>query len=200
MGVERKPLQPGDKFGMLTVISKDVERTKERKKQYYYCQCDCGSPVKSILKSSLVDKRKPVYSCGCHTKYTAGYIENREVALAKLLYGKIKQRHTQKLQDREDLLLSFDEFMEAIKKPCVYCGVKESSFVTDRRDGTTTLKYNGLDRVDSSLGYRENNVVTACSQCNIAKGEMTTEEFKAHIIRIHKYQARMRDEDASQSD
>lgn len=192
MGVERKPLHPGNKFGMLTVISKDDERTKERKKQYYYCQCDCGSPVKSILKSSLLDKRKPVYSCGCHTKYTAGYIDNREIALAKLLYGKLKQRHIQKLGDTEETIITFLDFWEIINKPCVYCGVKESSFITDRRDGTTTLRYNGLDRVDSSLGYRRNNVVSACSWCNIAKGEMSLDEFKAHITRIHRYQKRMR--------
>ncbi len=198
MGIERKPLYPGDRFGMLTVVSKDEVRTQKQKKQYYFCQCDCGSPVKSILKSSLVDKRKPVYSCGCHTKYTAGHIDNREIALAKLLYGKIKQRHIQKLCDTENLIISFDDYIAAIKKPCVYCGVRESSFVTDRRDGTTTLKYNGLDRIDSSLGYRKNNVVTACSQCNIAKGEMPTEEFKAHITRIHEYQARKKVENASQ--
>ena len=198
MGVERKPLHPGDRFGMLTVISKDDERTQERKRQYYFCQCDCGSPVKSILKHSLTDKIKPAYSCGCHTKYTAGFIDDREIALAKLLYGKLKQRHIKKLHDTETSLISFDDFREMIKKPCVYCGVLESSFVTDRRDGVTMLKYNGLDRVDSSLGYRKHNVVAACSQCNIAKGEMTTEEFKAHILRIHRYQARMRDKSCLQ--
>ena len=178
MGVERKPLHPGDRFGMLTVIAKDEQRTKERKKQYYFCQCDCGSPVKSIMKASLVSKRHPTFSCGCHTKYTAGYIDNREVALAKLLYGRMKQRHIQKLGDSEETLIPFDDF------------------ITDRRDGTTVLKYNGLDRVDSSLGYRKENVVCACSRCNIAKGEMSVEEFKAHISRIHRFQADLRKDNA----
>ena len=199
MGIERKPLRPGDRYGMLTVISKDELLTKKRKKQYYFCQCDCGSPIKSILKSSLVNKKKTVYSCGCHTKYTAGYIDNREVALAKLLYGKLKQRHTQKLGDVEETLITFDDFVNLIKKPCFYCGAKESSFITDRRDGITTLKYNGLDRVDSSLGYRENNVVSACSWCNIAKGEMSVDEFKAYIERIHMHQTKMRKENATKS-
>lgn len=188
MGVERKPLLPGMRFGMLTIVGKDEKKTIETKKQYYFCQCDCGSPVKSVLKSSLVDKRKPVYSCGCHTKYNAGFIDDREVALAKVLYGKMKARHIKKLSDTGETLISFDDFMELIGQPCIYCGAKESSYITDRRDGTTVLKYNGLDRIDSALGYRKDNVVSACSRCNIAKGEMSIEEFKAHIKRIHMYQ------------
>jgi len=55
MGLERKPLHQGDRFGMLTVVAKDEERTQVRKKQYYFCQCDCGSPIKSILKSIETD-------------------------------------------------------------------------------------------------------------------------------------------------
>lgn len=198
MGIERKPLHPGDRFGMLTVISKDVERTQKQKKQYYFCQCDCGSPIKSILKHSLVDKRKSIYSCGCHTKYTMGYIDNREIALAKLLYGKLKQRHIKKLGDTEETLVDFYDFTKIIKMPCVYCGTKESSFITDRRDSETIFKYNGLDRIDSSLGYRKNNIVSSCSRCNIAKGEMSTEEFKAHIERIHAYQTSMREKQCRQ--
>lgn len=200
MGAERKPLQPGDRFGMLTVISKDEETTKLKKKQYYFCQCDCGSPIKSILKASLVSKRKPTYSCGCHTKYTAGFIDNREVVLAKLLYGKMKARHVQKLEDTEDTIISFEEFHEMIKLPCVYCGDSNSSFVTDRRDGKTTLWYNGLDRLDSNIGYRKENVVPSCARCNIAKGELTPEQFKRHLQRIHDFQKEKRKEDGSQND
>ena len=126
------------------------------------------------------------------------FIDDRELALVKLLYGKLKQRHIKKLGDHEDLLLPFEEFLDMIKKPCVYCGVIGSNFITDRRDGITVLKYNGLDRIDNSLGYRKNNVVSACSCCNVAKGEMSVEEFKAHIERIHVHQARMRNEECHQ--
>lgn len=36
---------------------------------------------------------------------------------------------------------------------------------------------NGIDRVDSMLGYVEGNVVACCSRCNLAKGASTVEEF-----------------------
>lgn len=192
MSVERKPLQPGDRFGMLTVIGKDEETTRLKKKQYYFCQCDCGSPIKSIMKASLVSKRRPTYSCGCHSKYTQGYIDNREIALAKLLYGKMKARHVQKLGDTEDTIITFEEYLELIKLPCVYCGDTNSSFVTDRRDRETMLRYNGIDRLDSGIGYRKENVVPACKRCNIAKGELTPEQFKAHLKRIHDFQREKR--------
>ena len=195
MGKERKPLSPGDRFGMLTVIGKDEKRTKERKKQYYFCQCDCGSPVKSIMKASLVSKSHPTYSCGCHTKYKAGYIDNRDEALAKILYGKLKVRHIQKLGDSEDTLIPFEDFMRMIKEPCHYCGALDASYITDRRDNATQFFYNGLDRVDSNIGYRLSNVVAACSRCNIAKGELSESDFAWHIKRIHDFQTRKRERD-----
>lgn len=155
--------------------------------------------MKSIMKASLVSKRRPTYSCGCHSKYTQGFIDNREVALAKLLYGKMKARHVQKLEDTEDTIISFEEFLEMIKLPCVYCGESNSSFVTDRRDGKTALWYNGLDRLDSNIGYRKENVVPSCARCNIAKGELTPEQFRMHLQRIHDFQIEKSKKDGSKN-
>lgn len=53
---------------------------------------------------------------------------------------------------------------------CYYCGVEPSP-------------YNGIDRVDNSRGYLEDNVVTACEMCNLSKKDWTKEEFEAWIIR-----------------
>ena len=200
MGTEKKPLSPGDRFGMLTVIGKDEVRTRERKKQYYFCQCDCGSPIKSVLKASLVSKTKPTYSCGCHTKYAIGFIDNREVALARLLYGKMKTRHTKKIGDAEDNLIPFEEFFDMINKPCYYCGRVKSSFITDRRDKNIVLHYNGLDRMDSNIGYRRANVVSCCAQCNIAKGELSIAEFRNYLTRIHDFQIDKRKANGQKSD
>ena len=37
----------GQRFGLLTVLDKDYEKTKEKKTVYWICQCDCGT-IKSI--------------------------------------------------------------------------------------------------------------------------------------------------------
>lgn len=188
IGKELKPLKSGQVFGRLTVLGKDEKRSEEAKKPYYLCQCSCGSPVKSILKQSLVDKRKSTKSCGCIVKEKAGFEKDRQLALKKLVYLKIKDRHIKVLKDDISNIISFDDFCNIIEQNCYYCGTSKSSYLKDRST-VEVLYYNGLDRIDSNLGYRKNNVVPACKVCNIAKAEMTQEEFKAFLIRIHNHQA-----------
>ncbi len=187
MGKEKKPLLPGMRFGMLTIIGKDEEKTEQRKKQYYFCQCDCGSPVKSIMKASLVSSQHPTVSCGCMTKYHQGFIDNREIAVAKILFGKMKTRHIRKLMDEPQLLMTFEEFLQKLHEPCNYCGDKDTSYLADRAT-SFVLHYNGLDRLDSSKGYRVDNTVSCCTVCNIAKGTMTEKEFADQLKRIHMFQ------------
>lgn len=47
---------------------------------------------------------------------------------------------------------------------------------------------NGCDRVDSTKGYTEDNVVTACGPCNYAKRDQPVEVFLAWAKRIANYQ------------
>ena len=42
----------------------------------------------------------------------------------------------------------------------------------------------GIDRIDSSNGYILSNIVPCCEKCNIAKGEMSIDEFREHITKI----------------
>ena len=58
---------------------------------------------------------------------------------------------------------------------CVYCGA-ESKWPSGR---------NGIDRVDSSIGYVPSNCVSSCSHCNRAKGARSVEEFKAWAARLY---------------
>lgn len=43
----------------------------------------------------------------------------------------------------------------------------------------------GIDRLDSTLGYIESNVVTACSTCNMGKQRLTKEQFINWICQVH---------------
>jgi hypothetical protein len=45
--------------------------------------------------------------------------------------------------------------------------------------------YNGIDRVDNTLGYSKENCVSCCKICNYMKQVLTLEEFYSHIRRIH---------------
>ena len=42
-------------------------------------------------------------------------------------------------------------------------------------------KFNGIDRIDSNIGYTVNNCVPCCTICNHMKNDLTTDEFYNHI-------------------
>lgn len=58
--------QIGERFGRLVVLRKGedkIDLKTGKHKSRYWCQCDCGSPEKPILGTSLTSKK--VRSCGC---------------------------------------------------------------------------------------------------------------------------------------
>lgn len=70
--------------------------------------------------------------------------------------------------------LSLEQFASLIFKKCTYCDGDLSNCSTFNGK---KLKYNGLDRKDSSLGYTIDNVVSCCKRCNRVKNNLTSEEF-----------------------
>lgn len=66
-----------------------------------------------------------------------------------------------------DCTITYDQYIKYISKPCFYCGFKL---------GKQVIAGSGLDRLDSSLGYVEGNVVSCCKICNTIKGDFLTVE------------------------
>lgn len=62
-------------------------------------------------------------------------------------------------------------FFDLISDNCFYCGAPPSPL-------------NSVDRVDSTRGYVEDNVVTACFDCNQAKMDLSRERFEAMCCRV----------------
>ena len=56
----RKDIAPGTQFGRLTVI----ERTNERKHNYYLYRCKCSCDKEILVRSDMLRNRE-VQSCGC---------------------------------------------------------------------------------------------------------------------------------------
>lgn len=185
MSKEIKPLMPRTIIGKLTIIKKDEEKSETKKTPYYFVKCSCGSPIKSVSKKSLLDKRRSNVSCGCLVKEKNGYIKDRSIAIKKLLYKRMKARHVNVLKNNPETLISFDNFCKKIEKTCYYCGKLKSSFKKDR-NSEFILYYNGLDRIDSLKGYTDENTVPACKRCNIAKNDRNVNDFIEHITLIHK--------------
>lgn len=82
--------------------------------------------------------------------------------------------------------LSEEEWVSLATKNCYYCNSEPGNMIK-----SYGFKYNGLDRVDSSKHYSLTNVVPCCRICNIAKSDMSQQDFynwieKAYVKIISK--------------
>lgn len=66
-------------------------------------------------------------------------------------------------------LISLEYFNAIIVQPCAYCGAELDNVYTQKQYATKVLRYNGVDRIDSSGNYTEDNTVACCGACNAAK-------------------------------
>lgn len=80
--------------------------------------------------------------------------------------------------------LSRDQFLNLTKDDCHYCGIEPSQRQWVKKKERTYV-YNGVDRLDNSIGYVIENCVTCCKYCNTAKNDMTQEEWSAWVTRVY---------------
>ena len=81
------------------------------------------------------------------------------------------------------------------KSKCKYCGTEYSKEIEDRLNESKSqkrlseeiLKINGIDRLDSNIGYTNENSVTCCKTCNFAKNTLSESEFYSWIKKIYEY-------------
>jgi len=86
--------------------------------------------------------------------------------------------------------LSKMEVAEIIKRSCHYCGEPHSnSFFKPNRnpDRSARFYYNGIDRLDNTIGYVIGNVVACCKMCNRAKLELSHDQFLALVKRVYEH-------------
>ena len=167
-----------------------------RGKHLWLCLCDCGKE-KVVVSDNLSSGKSN--SCGClKAEFLArpgnqyGVYEDREMALLKVQYSHLKRRNESKGFTET---LSFDEFRLLSKSPCKYCGIKHSKEIEDRlneskknkRLSDHVLTCNGIDRIDSSLGYTKSNSVPCCKVCNFAKHTMNEDDFYNWIKRVYEF-------------
>lgn len=184
----------GNKFNRLVIVLILDERSSDGHIMAK-CLCDCGS--EPIVRLSFVKNNKTM-SCGCLNKELS--VPNLKKAQAIQFSREPKLGSAQKVyRDRyADGDLSFEEFFNCSQQKCWYCGCdphtvynsylyKGAKFSIERiRDGYFT--YNGLDRIDSSLGHTKNNTVTCCSTCNKAKLNQSLQEFLEWIKKVYNFQ------------
>jgi hypothetical protein len=89
--------------------------------------------------------------------------------------------------------LSREHFLDIIYANCNYCGTAPRKTVNPTKGHNLApsrakecfITYNGIDRVDSNIGYTLENTVTCCTICNRAKSDLTLEEFFKWVKNIN---------------
>jgi hypothetical protein len=161
----------GERFGILTVVEQ-VPSPKNNEAIYWKCLCDCGKEIICLGHRLRSGNKK---SCGCLFKKPWG------VASFNYLLRQYKRDAERRCHTFE---LTEDEFFTLTQGDCFYCG-KAPSQVMKHKGNNGDYIYNGIDRINSSIGYTIDNCVSCCVQCNKGKMSLSQTEFYSLIDRIH---------------
>lgn len=172
----------GRKYGEWTVIS--FVSTKSRN-VIWSCRCSCGV-VRDVSLRNL--RSGASRSCG-HVFYST---------IAELFPERSKMRirgrkRTAKLDVLYDYFngarqrsllwaLNEAEFDNLTSSDCHYCGAEPNNERVSKRGDS--FIYNGIDRLNNTLGYTLENSVPCCRWCNRAKNISSVDEFVAHCAKV----------------
>lgn len=190
MATEFLPLPPGRgtkpmdltgrRVGLLTVLGYvGRHRTGEL---YWLCRCDCGNDKTATTRGL---HRKHTISCGCvkHRGLIFGGYNKKDYGEARFndLFLSYKRSAASRGHSFD---LSKDEFRALTKDNCHYCGVVPMQVVKAGHGVNGEYVYNGIDRVNNSIGYTPENSRPCCGQCNMAKNTLGEVEFYEWIERV----------------
>jgi len=167
----------GGVFGNWTVTG--VLSHLRYKERSFTCVCKCG--VEGIVKGSSLrsGRSRGCSSCGQLRSSIKKRKQPGQSGFNRLLYT---YKNGAKKRNLE-FLLNVSSFTKLVQSDCHYCGVSPNQIVF-RDDAHSKFIYNGIDRVDNSIGYTPENCITCCIMCNRAKHAHSNEEFFAWLKRI----------------
>jgi hypothetical protein len=171
----------GKKYERLTVLRHVGHDSHYR--SLYECRCDCGT-IKTIPGAYLKGVTK---SCGCLVSENA---RDRMRSRKRLSVGEASLNHLihtmRKSASLRGLMftLTRDQIKDLTQRNCHYCG-RPPSQLAARCNCNGQFLYNGLDRVENSIGYIIENVVACCKICNRAKSVLSVQEFLSWVKSVY---------------
>ncbi len=179
-------VKTGEKIGSFTFLKFELVG----KNKTWVTECVCGGQKRFWKKSAIIRQT----TCGCGTD---------ENGLTKQKRRMLKSRfHSYKTGAKKRGFvwsLTLKNFHDISSQNCVYCGAEPKSVnyfenapslkkdSPNRNWGDYTIIFNGIDRVDSSIGYVVKNCVACCTKCNRAKNDMSIPEFKKHVTKMYEW-------------
>lgn len=145
----------------------------------WLCKCNCEVIFRT--RTNKLETRK-----GCR-KCTASLVSyNKNIPHYGYLNRLYKDYRIGAERRKLKFELSFQLFLKLISSNCSYCGQKPMEFNSQYLVKVLKpLRKNGIDRINSKLGYIPENVTTCCSKCNYAKHEMSFNDFKSWVEKTY---------------
>lgn len=166
------------RFGKLVVKEKSDKRDKWGN-VYWLCECDCGNEKVVRGRCLTCGETK---SCGC-ARYDSRFKLGDGIASQNELFRCYKYNAKKR---NIEFNLEKEYFLEITQRICFYCGDKPNNIMKNNCN-TGEYIYNGVDRIDSSLGYIRNNVVPCCKKCNGMKMDISLEDWLKQINKIYNH-------------
>lgn len=161
---------------------------------------DCVQPSTSIPVDSVVsvsDKVsliKPSYAKQVVSKVKQSKLKalrqgSRGKPKSKVIRSTVEtieqrySRYQKSAHDREkEWSIDKDTACQLFSMPCNYCG----------KIASDETGLNGIDRVNNAIGYRHDNVVSCCGECNAIKGRHSLFGWLENCIKVaRRYQSGM---------
>lgn len=175
------------KFSYLGEV--EIKKYGKTYRRIILVQCECGR-TKEVQLNNVIGGHS--VCCGfnpCKIPYNKN---NRSV---ETTYNSLFYAYKKGATDRGyDFELTRDEFKSFLDKNCYYCDSEPSNVYQIKNSKTGEVRagipiiYNGIDRLDNSVGYTMENSITCCETCNRMK---TNHELKFFINHINKISLNM---------
>lgn len=169
----------GQNFGRLTVVAYAYTKNQKR---YWCCICSCGSK-REVLVSTGSLRTGNTQSCGCLNKEVIQH-KNRKHTREESSYLSLYCTHTHKCHNDKYGYLDYKTWKSIVSQPCAGCG--KSPLLKKSKCGDY-VAVNGIDRIDSKIGYISGNIQPFCKWCNIAKSDKSMEEFIINCTRVAQF-------------
>lgn len=186
----------GEVHNRLTIISDTGQKTAIGAVKWL-CSCVCGKTTIAIAAELRNGSKK---SCGCLNDEIRKKTHRKPEGFATYtqMYRNYKGGAARRGLQWD---LSLDQFIKLVSQPCYYSGTlpkKTNAYI--KADGTVINKNrgpsnegverswiyaNGIDRINSNIGYIIDNCRPCCKTCNFMKGELSAEDFLTQVSKIN---------------